>query len=460
MKKILFNGLKVGVLGLGRSGIAAANLLKRKGAHVLVSEARGIKEAAKSVKYLIKNIEKEFGGHSKKLLEQDVIVKSPGISSHLPILSRAVKKCIPVWSEIGLALKLITPGSLVAITGTNGKTTTTTLIGEMFKAAARDTVVAGNIGSPLANLTGRIRGKTSVILEISSYQLEDTPEFHPDIALILNITPDHIEHHGSMRKYVDAKAVIFSNQTKKDFCVLNYDDLACRKLAQRCPSKIVFFSRKEKLQKGVYFLDGKIHVNFSNQKYSFAPLLRIPGQHNLENALAATSAAAAAAIPREIIEESIEDFRGVEHRIEYVADIEGVKYVNDSKCTNVDSTRVALESFSSPVWLILGGRDKGSPYTPLKELVTRKVKGILLIGEASRKIHKELSGTTQFYICRNLSNAVRKARSLALPGEIVMLSPACASFDQFKDYEDRGHQFKRLVFGMKPLSHLKRYSVK
>ena len=449
MNKKIFDGLKVGVIGLGRSGIAAANLVKKLGADVLVSEARNIKDAAKSVKKLLKNVKQEFGGHTKKLLSQDIIIKSPGISSHLPILSKAIKNCIPVWSEIGLALRLIEPGCLVAITGTNGKTTTTTLIGEIFKAAKRDTIVAGNIGEPLANVTDKVRSKTSVVLEISSYQLEDTPEFRPNISIILNITPDHMEHHGTMKKYTDAKAVVFKNQTKEDFCILNYDDPVCRKLAQHCKAKVIFFSRKEKLQKGVYALDGKIHVNFGSHKYSFTPYLRIPGDHNMENALASTAAAAAAGIPREIIEEAIEDFRGVEHRIEFVAAIDGVKYVNDSKGTNVDSTRVALISYNQPVWLILGGRDKGSPYAPLKQLIREKVKGILLIGEAAPKIKKELHGTTEFYHCLNIAGALKKARELSVSGDVVLLSPACASFDQFKDYEERGRYFKKLVHKMR-----------
>lgn len=452
MKDKLFKGLKVGVMGLGRSGIAAASLVKKLGGNVLVSDVKPLSEAANSVKKLIKNMEKEFGGHTKRLLEQDIIIKSPGISSHLPILTSAVKKCIPVWSELGLALRLVQPGLIVAITGTNGKTTTTSLIGEIFKAAKKDTIVAGNIGAPLANLTDRVSRASSIVLEISSYQLEDTPEFHADISIILNITPDHMEHHGTMKKYIDAKSIIFANQSANDYCILNYDDHVCRKLSGKAQSKVVFFSRREKLSKGVYFSDGKIHVNFSGHKYSFTPYLRIPGDHNLENALASVAAAAAAGIPQSIIEETLEDFRGVEHRIEYAGSIDGVKYINDSKGTNVDSTRVALEAFPGNVWLILGGRDKGSPYSPLKELIKQKVKGVLLIGEASHKIKSELKGTTQFYECATMANAVKKAKELAASGDVVLLSPACASFDQFKDYEDRGRQFKKLVQKLHPHS--------
>ncbi|OGS24730.1 MAG: UDP-N-acetylmuramoylalanine--D-glutamate ligase [Elusimicrobia bacterium RIFOXYB2_FULL_50_12] len=438
-------GKKTGVLGMARSGIAAANMAHSMGASVLVSEVREKKECAAALQQLAKGIRHEFGGHSKALLGCDIIVKSPGIHRDITILKKADGLKIPVVSEIELASRLITPSSTIAITGTNGKTTTTTLMGELCKNAGRKTIVAGNIGDPLAAHVVSITPKTTVVLEVSSYQLEDSPEFHPDICAILNITPDHIEHHHTMENYALAKAKIFGRQSKDDTCVLNYDDPACRKLARSCPGRVIFFSRK-KIASGVYFHKGRIEVRLPFAQYSLPAKLKIPGMHNIENAMAAVAMAAAAGIAEQVIKKTLAEFKGVEHRMEFVAEINGVRYINDSKGTNVDSTVVALRSFNKQgVWLILGGRDKGAPYKPLEPLIKKNVRGILLIGEAANKIRKELSGSTAFYFTGTLETAVELAASLAKRGEIVLLSPACASFDQFKDYEDRGRRFKDIV---------------
>jgi UDP-N-acetylmuramoylalanine--D-glutamate ligase len=352
---------------------------------------------------------------------------------------------MPVLGEIELAYRLIKPAMIAAITGTNGKTTTTTLVGEIFKAAGHKTLVAGNIGSPLAASVNKVDGRTAVVLEMSSYQLEDTYDFRPRISAILNITPDHIEHHKTMAKYALAKSRIFVNQGASDHCVLNYECARTKKLAGKCRANIIYLSSKRPLKKGVYYKNGEIFVMLPRNKFSFKASLKIPGMHNIENALAATAITAAAGIKKSIIESTLNRFSGVEHRIEYVSTVAGVDYINDSKGTNVDSTLVALKSFNRPVWLILGGRDKGSPYAPLKTEINSKVKAVLLIGEAANKIKKELTGITEFYETKNIGNALKIARKNASPGDVVLLSPACASFDQFNNYEERGSYFKKLV---------------
>lgn len=449
MTKRPLAGKFVGVIGLAKSGAAAANLARKLGASVLISEARERSKARDGLKLLGRGINTEFGGHSRRLLEADLIIKSPGVHSDITVLKAAKFRGIPVIGEIEFALKYIKGRRLTAITGTNGKTTTTTLIGEIFKAAGLKTVVAGNIGAPPAGAASKITPKTDLVLEISSYQLEDSPGFKPDISAVLNITPDHLEHHHTMQNYIRAKTLVFKNQTRGGYCVLNYDDRITRGFASLCPAKVVFFSRKKTLKNGVYFEKGKIVSKLPQNRFKIRVELIIPGPHNIENALAAAAVAAAAGIEPGVIKRLLNSFKGVEHRIEFCGEKLGVKYYNDSKGTNVDSTRVALESFGGGIWLILGGLDKGAPYTPLKKLVKSKVKGILLIGEASGKIRKGLAGAARFFDTKTLTRAVGKARMLARPGDTVLLSPACASFDQFKDYEDRGRQFKKLVSRIK-----------
>ena len=445
MNKNLFKGKKAGVIGLAKSGIAAANLLKSLGAKVFVSESNTKALSGKRSEELKKGIEIEYGGHSDKLLGMDLVIKSPGVHPNLKILKELKNNNIPVLSELDLALSAAKPGKLVAITGTNGKTTVTTLMGEIFKAAKKQTIVAGNIGSPLAGSANKVTSKTAVVLECSSYQLEDSIKLHPDICCILNITEDHIEHHHSMANYIKAKERIFKNQTNKDYCILNYDDKRCRAMSAKVPSKVMFFSRKHILKQGIFLSGGDIVYNYKGRKFKLPAKLNIPGPHNVENALAAAAMSVAAGVKLKVIRKVLESFKGVEHRIEFVSEINGVKYINDSKSTNVDSTNVALQSFDEPIWLILGGRDKGFPYTPLRKLVKDKVKGIFLVGESAKKIKKDLAGTTQFYDSKTIENAVKTSLETAKPGDVVLLSPACASFDQFKDFEDRGRQFKQIV---------------
>jgi len=422
MKKTNLRGRRVGVIGAGKSGLAAARLLQKKGARVLLSDSREVPPQAP------KGVDTESGGHSNRLLDCRLLVRSPGVPNHLPILKKARLKRIPIWGEMELASRFSASNRIVAITGTNGKTTTTTLVGEIFKAARLSTLVGGNIGTPLSDLLPNVRAKTNLILETSSYQLEDIQDFHPWISAILNITPDHLEHHGSMKAYADAKARIFMNQTSRDTCVLNADDPICRKLAKRCKAKVVWFSRSKNLPAGI-----------------FPMKTRLPGPHNVENMLAAAAMALAAGIPLSTIKRVLETFPGVEHRLEFVRALNGVDYINDSKGTNVDSTRVALASFDKPILLIAGGQGKGSPYAPLRELVLKRVKRLLLIGEDAPRIRQELGDLVHCDDCITMLEAVRQARAIAEPGDVVLLSPACASFDQYQNYEHRGRDFKECV---------------
>lgn len=429
----------VGVIGAGRSGLAAAKFLRRKGAHVLLSDAGKIKAL------LPRGIEKEEGGHSERLLEMDLLVRSPGVPDHLAILEKARRKNIPILAELELASRFIHPKTFVAITGTNGKTTTTTLVGELFKAAGRATLVGGNIGTPLAELAPKVNSRSTVVLEVSSYQLENIETFHANIAAILNVTPDHLEHHGTMAAYAAAKARIFENQTRRDITVLNADNVWCKRLANRCPGRVFWFSRRRVLSQGVYFQNGSVVIRWGKLRASWVLKSNLPGPHNIENLLASIAIALAGGLSFSVIRKVLEQFKGVEHRLETVRRLDGVLYVNDSKGTNVDSTRVALQSFSQPLVVIMGGQGKKSPYAPLRPLIKKKVKKILLIGEDAPQIRKELGDLVAHDICGKMDRAVKRARQVATEGDVVLLSPACASFDQYKNYEERGRHFKTLV---------------
>jgi len=432
-------GVRAGVIGAGRSGVAAARLLHRLGARVLLSDHGRVQGG------LPKGIEIESGGHSRRLLDCDLLVRSPGVPGHLPVLEQARRKGIPVWSELELASRYTKAKHLIAITGTNGKTTTTTLVGEFFKTTGRRTFVAGNIGAPLAEVAQRTTPSSNVVLEVSSYQLENIETFHPSISAILNITPDHLEHHGSMKAYVQAKARVFENQTKGDVCVLNADDPWCRRLAKRCPARVFLFSRKRKLKSGIYWEGGDVVIRWGGIRGQWLLETNLPGPHNVENILASVAMAMTGGVPLSDIRRVLRGFHGVEHRLELVRTLRGVRYINDSKATNVDSTRVALASFTEPMIVIMGGEGKGAPYAPLKPLLKRNVKRILLIGEDTPVIEKELAGIAPMERRHDLPGAVARAAQIAEPGDSVLLSPACASFDQYKNYEERGRHFKTLV---------------
>jgi UDP-N-acetylmuramoylalanine--D-glutamate ligase len=431
----------IGILGLGKSGVAAANLAVKLGYNVFASDSRESK-----IKNLNKKVIKEFDGHSDKILNSDIIIKSPGVHSDIPVLKKARKQKIKIMSELAFSLENSKYKKIIAVTGTNGKTTVTDLISKIIKLVYKDSIVSGNIGVPLADKALKTSETTFITMELSSYQLGDTPDFRPGISVLLNITPDHFEYHKTMKAYLSAKENIFINQRGGDFTVINYDDKICRKISEKTKAKVIFFSKKP-LKKGVFYDSGNIVINVKEKHSIIKPKINIIGMHNIENILAAITASYVAGVKPSVIEKIVSKYKGVEHRIEFVKTLKGVDYYNDSKSTNVDSTRVALESFDKNILIIMGGRDKGIPYTSLRELVKQRVKSIFLIGEASDKIKRDLSGAS-FVDCGNMENAVKLIFRIAVRGDIVLLSPACASFDQFENFEERGKVFKKMVLSL------------
>lgn len=445
-----FTGKKACVLGLGRSGRQAAALLIRRGFDVLVSEEHLLPDVP--ALGLPPQAEVETGGHSEKVFACGFIVKSPGILPNSPVLKEARRRKIPVFSELEVALAFAPQGvTVLAVSGTNGKTTTTALLGEILKeycarlAPRKRVFVAGNIGAPVSACADELKKGDFLALEVSSYQLEDSTFFRPKVACLLNITPDHLEHHGGMDGYIKAKARLFKNQRSNDFAVLNGGDEHCAALAGGLKASLSAFSAKPShtLKTDVFF-DGD-EIIFSAGYHLKPPKLK--GIHNVENAMAAALCALAVDVPAPIIQTVFDRFEAMEHRIEPFAYHRGVVYVNDSKATNLDSTVIALKSFDKTphIWLILGGRDKGASYEILLPYLKAYCKEVFSVGECMDKIERELKGEFPVTRCGTLERAVEEAFAKAKKGDIVLLSPACASFDQFKDFEERGRVFKKLV---------------
>jgi len=457
------NGKRVLVVGLGKSGVASALFLKEHGAQVTVSDTKSGDELRNEIPVLLDHgITVETGGHGDRTFRgQDLIVVSPGVPVDAPPLVQARALGEAVIGEVELAAQFL-PGPIIAITGSNGKTTTTTLTGEILTAAGFPTLVGGNIGAPAISLAGRAQAETVIVLEISSFQLETIQTFRPKIAVVLNVTPDHLDRHRTFEAYADAKARIFENQRSgenpqgSDFAVLNADDPTCVAMASRTRAQVFWFSRHKEVQQGAWVRDGNVmfrasRVDHNAQQREIMQVSEIPlkGAHNLENVLAAVCASALMGCAAEKIHQAVRDFKAVEHRLEFVTTIRGVDYYNDSKATNVDATIKALESFPANIHLILGGKDKGSDYTVLNDLLRQRVKRVYTIGAAAAKIEAQIapskSGGPEIVHAETLENATRTASAVAQPGDVVLLAPACASFDQFKNYEHRGKAFKEIV---------------
>ena len=462
--KTALKGRGVAVMGLGKSGVSAAKALLRHGAKVFISESEKEKKDLSGMKAQIEKISAahsgdvrfEFGGHTQKILQCDLIVVSPGIHLDLPLFAKARKKGIPVWNELELGYRLAKFKKIAAITGTNGKTTAVSLLGDMCRRSGARTLVAGNIGNPLCDFSETFAKYDIAVLEVSSYQMEGISSFRPDVSAVLNLTSDHLARHKTMKNYSKAKERIFINQSGEDFTALNASDPWTVRMGKNAVSNILWFSAFKRLKTGVFFDSGKgvLAARVKNLRYKKLNLPSpryLPGMHNIENACCAAACALALGIKPAAIKESLLAFKGVEHRIEKVRTLRGVTYVNDSKGTNVDSTLKAIQSFEKPLWLILGGQDKGGSYKPIKDAIRdpgkkqRIVKGIFLIGEASRIIYSALQGSCDMFFCGKLESAVKEASRKAADGDVVLLSPACASFDQFLNFEDRGLQFKRFV---------------
>jgi UDP-N-acetylmuramoylalanine--D-glutamate ligase len=443
-------GKKVLVVGLGKSGLAAALFLRRRGAQVTVSDVRSAEALAKDIPALLdEGIMVETGGHGLLTFRrQDLIVVSPGVPLNTPELAQVKSFGLQVIGELELAARFL-KGKTVAITGSNGKTTTTALVGEILEKAGIPTLVGGNIGVPVVALIDQSTDETWSVLEVSSFQLESTERFHPEIAVILNITPDHLDRHGSFENYALAKERIFAAQHEGDAVVLNADNARAAQAAARSVAKVYFFSVEHSVLRGAWVEEGYVVFRPGKDEpiEKIMPLSGIPlkGAHNVENVLAAVCAARLAGATAEQIRTAVESFQAVEHRLEYVATINGVEFYNDSKATNVDATMKAVASFSKGVHLILGGKDKNSDYTQLTQLLRERVRAVYTIGSAAAKIESHLRGVVSILSCETLDNAVSAAGSAARPGEVVLLAPACSSFDQFENYEQRGKVFKELV---------------
>ena len=450
-------GKKVLVVGLGKSGLAAALFLRRRGAQVTVSDIRSAEALAKDIPALLdEGIMVEAGGHGLLTFRrQDLIVVSPGVPLDTPELVQVEAFGLPVIGELELAARFL-KGNAIAITGSNGKTTTTALVGEILESAGLPTLVGGNIGVPVVSLIDKSTEDTWSVLEVSSFQLETTEQFHPVVAVILNITPDHLDRHGSFENYALAKERIFAAQTEKDFVVLNADNARAAASATRSVARIFWFSIEHSVPMGAWVDEGHVLFRFSPdaQPESVMPLSSIPlkGAHNIENVLAAVCASRLAGASAAAIYRAVGSFKAVEHRLEYVATLNGVEFYNDSKATNVDATSKAIAAFSSGIHLILGGKDKNSDYTQLADLLRSRVRSVYTIGSAAPKIESQLRGIVSLHSCETLDRAVSAAAAAAHPGEIVLLAPACSSFDQFESYEHRGRIFKELVNEWQSLS--------
>lgn len=454
---------KVLVVGVARSGVAVARLLASRGAMVIANDIKTEAQLAREAEELRElGVMLSLGSHPESLFENaELIVLSPGVPADLPQLESARGRGIEIISEPELAGRFLR-GRIIGVTGSNGKTTTTTLIGELMRAAGAQVSVGGNIGTPLTSLIEKSSDSTWIVAELSSFQLEMIETLRVNVAVVTNITPDHLDRHGTFENYVRAKHRIFLNQTAEDWAVLNGNDKAIAEMTRSLgvASRKIHFNSQGSSSSGptdIYVRDGRIYTTMVTDDLSeveVMPVEEIPlrGMHNVENVMAALAAVFCAMRTRindlPALREAIKRFKGVEHRIEYVAEIGGVKFYNDSKATNVDSTVKALEAFDRNVIVILGGKDKGSDYTILAPLVRERVKRIVLIGAASDKIAAQLEGARPVTRANSMQDAVTKSMEAAAAGDTVLLAPACASFDMFDNYEHRGRVFKEEVFNL------------
>jgi UDP-N-acetylmuramoylalanine--D-glutamate ligase len=442
------NGKKVAVLGVGKTGLATARFLAGRGVRIAVTDAMPA-SAWGDARTALENLHADLtvAPYGPEILTGvDCVVPSPGIYPANPILVEAVRRGIPVLSELELASRFLTT-PIVAITGTNGKTTVTSLTGEILRAAGKKVFVGGNIGAPLIGYVDGPQEADWGVVEVSSFQLQWAQTFHPRIAVLLNVTTDHIDYHGSFAAYREVKEGLFARQTARDLAILNADEEASISLCGRLAAPTELFSSLGVVDRGMCLSGEKlVHLHPSGEKEEYpVAMIHLPGRHNCENVMAAILAARACGCePPEIIQ-AVEGFRGIAHRIQYAGEKNGVLFYDDSKGTNVGAVMRALESFSRPVLLLLGGRDKEGDFETLAPLIRRGVKGMVLFGEAREKINNLLGGVVQTTLTATLKEAVEAAYKSASPGDVVLLSPGCASFDEFKDYKERGNRFREWV---------------
>ena len=444
---------KILVIGAARSGLAAAKILKNFGAEVILSDAKLESEINFDFSELrALGVDLRFGKQTEELLSGvDKIIVSPAVPIKIPVLKAAAEKNIPIVSEVEFAFGLA-KSPIAAVTGTNGKTTTVTLLGLLLKEKFSKVGVGGNIGVPLSEVALEVGAGGYLAAEISSYQMEATKNFRPHISAILNVTPDHLKRHGSMEVYQAMKEKIFAQQTAEDFLILNYDDERTREMIDRAACKVFYFSRQRELKEGAFVKNNSLVIKFNGatQKLCTIDELGIKGGHNVENALAASMIAFLAGVDVEKISSVLKNFQGVEHRIEFVRELEGVKYFNDSKATNTDSAIKALETFAGHIVLIAGGDDKGTDLTDFLNLVNERVDYLILVGDAATRfktcaLEKNFPAEKILDAGYSMERAVELAKKISRSPQVVLLSPACASFDMYSDFEERGRDFKRIV---------------
>jgi UDP-N-acetylmuramoylalanine--D-glutamate ligase len=439
---------KISIIGAARSGIAAAALLKSHSALVFISDAAPAAKLSEQISMLkAAQIEFETDNHSARVFDCEWMVLSPGVPSDAVVVQEAHKRNIHVVSELEAA-SWFCQAPIVAITGSNGKTTTTTLLGEILKDAKKRSVAAGNIGTAFSSVVEKLSMDDVAVLEVSSFQLDHIDTFRPKISILLNITPDHMDRYDhSMEKYSASKARIFENQRVEDILIYNADDEWTMKVIGHARCKKYGFGISKSSEKNAWMEQGILTTSFNDSAVSIIPAAEIfiKGMHNVYNAMAAVLAAQVLGVDPASIQHTLKTFKGVEHRLEFVRELDGIKYYNDSKGTNVDSVWYALQSFGEHIVLLLGGRDKGNDYSRLHELVKQRVKAIVAIGESAETVEHAFRGMTVVTEATSMKEAVSRAKFLAQPGDIILLSPACASFDWFDNYEHRGNVFKELV---------------
>ncbi len=446
---------RVLIVGMGKSGIAAVQAMLKLGAKVFVQDSKATSEVEPQlVNFLTsRNVRCYFGERPDCLDEIDMMIMSPGVPLELDFVKEAIEKGVEVVGELEIAYR-IGHGNYVAITGTNGKTTTTTLVGEIFKNAKKKTYVVGNIGVAVISMAINAEVDSWLITETSSFQLETTKYFKPKVSAILNLTPDHLNRHHTMENYGAAKAKVYQNQDESGYYVANYDDPESYALSKGCTkAKVVPFSRKEQLDYGAFVKDGKIVIiNDTKKMIEICEIeeLNIPGNHNLENALAASAICYFAGIDPQVIGDTLRKFQGVEHRLEYCGEVDGVKFVNDSKGTNPDASIKAIEAMRENIILIAGGYDKGSDFSQFIKGFDGRVKHMVLLGKTAAQIKEqaEAVGFSNITISKNMEECVTEAFNIAKPGDTVLLSPACASWDMYTCFEQRGDHFKNCVHGL------------
>ncbi|MFQ9308350.1 MAG: UDP-N-acetylmuramoyl-L-alanine--D-glutamate ligase [Paraclostridium sordellii] len=443
------------LVGLAKTGVSTIKKLDKLGAKIIVNDIKSkdqLKDIIKQIENL-DSVEYILGHHLEDISNIDLTIVSPGVPLDLPFIKKLQSENINIIGEVELAYKLSKNPTFVGITGTNGKTTTTSLVGEIFKKASKDSYIVGNIGNPVIDTVDLTDENSFLITELSSFQLESIEDFKPRVSTIINITEDHLNRHHTMENYINAKANIFKNQDANDFCILNYDDEIVRELGNKTNAKVLYFSQKEKVSQGAYLDDNNnivIKVDDKEIKLLNKDELSLPGNHNLENCMAAILMSYVLGIDLEIIKDTLKTFKSVEHRLEFVTDKDGIMFVNDSKGTNPDSTIKAITSYDKPIVLIAGGKDKQSDFTEMISYATKNVKAIVLLGETADKIEQtaKLQGMNNIFRVSDMKEAVKTAYKLAQSGDVVLLSPACASWDMYPNFEARGLDFKENIYNL------------